>query len=541
MKKLTLMLALFCAYTLLSAGAWTWAKSLDAAEVRAWDMASSPSCDVLWVAGQFSETMTFLGKEYPAVGEPDAYVAKYSADGQELWFRSFGSPEEDVCFSVATGSNDWENCFFTGYFSGTMEVEDYELISHGMWDVFYGKLDADGNLQWLKSFGGVLNDLGYGMAVDDTDHFVITGWFADSIDFGNGIVLESYGGSDMFLARFDPDGNCLWARHGGGIGVDYGFKVDLGQDGRIYATGTASAGANFDGLTQSQTGMYLAVYDSEGNILRQNSAAGANPINIGVSKQNPDENRVLLTGRVTGDALFDGKTYSSMDFSDDIFLAEYSFAEDSWINVQLFGSPGSDKGRAVFVHDSFGYSLAASFEESLYHQGFAAGAQGSWDCLLIREFEEPALSWFGSQNTDVIADVVRHDAFLEFSCGWYCGSMELGGIVLDSGSDFRQSGFIACYDFSTSSAPSESIPAAPALSCHPNPFKQTLYIKSKLPSAGSLSIYNSKGQKVRTLPAQTRSGWIWDGRSDGGTICPPGVYLISLEKHPGSKKVLLSP
>lgn len=541
MKKLILFLALFCASALLSAAAWAWAKSLDGAEVRAWDMASSPACDALWVAGQFCDTMTFMGKEYPSVGEPDAFVAKYSADGEELWFRSFGSPQEDVCFSVATGYNDLGNCFFTGYFNGTMSVEGIDLVSNGSWDVFYGKLDAEGNLQWLKQFGGTLYDMGYGIAVDATDHFVITGWFADSIDFGNGITLESYGGSDMYLARFDPDGNCLWARHGGGIGVDYGFKVDLGHDGKIYATGSASKGAVFDGLALSQNGMYIAVYDTDGNILRLNSAAGANPINIGVSKQNPDENRVLLTGRITGDATFDGVTYSSMEHSDDIFLAEYSFAQDSWTNVQLFGGPGSDKGRAVFVHDTHGYSLAASFEETLYHEGFAASSEGSWDCLLIREFDEPALSCFGSQNTDVIADVVRHNAFLEFSCGWYCGQMDLGGIVLDSGSDFRQNGFVACYDFSATSTANEHIPAAPALSCHPNPFKQTLYISSKMASPGALSIYNSKGQKVRTIPAQEKSNWTWDGRNDSGKPCPPGVYLIFIENQAGSKKVLLSP
>ncbi|NLN84697.1 MAG: T9SS type A sorting domain-containing protein [Candidatus Cloacimonetes bacterium] len=541
MKNVIVCLLFFCVIFSLSAGAWTWAKSLDAAEVRAWDMASSPFCDALWVAGQFSETMNFMGQEYPALGEPDAYVAKYSLAGEEQWFRSFGSPEEDVCFSVATGYNDWGNCFFTGYFNGTMSVEGIELVSNGSWDVFYGKLDADGNLQWLKKFGGALYDMGYGMAVDSEDYFVITGWFADSIDFGNGIILESYGGSDMFLARFDPQGNCLWARHGGGIGVDYGFKVDVGLDGKIYATGTSSVGADFDGLTPSQNGMFLAVYDVDGTILRLTSAKNANPINISVSKQSESESRVLLTGRVTGSAIFDGVTYSSMDDSDDIFLAEYDFEENLWSNVQIIGGPGSDKGRAVFVHDVFGYSLAASFEEELYYQGLEAIAEGSWDCLLIREFDEPAMTWFGSQNTDVIADLLRYDAFREYSCGWYCGEMNLGGVTLNSGSDFIQSGFVACYDFSASSVNAEFLPAPSSLFCYPNPFGETLYIQTKLGEAQTLRVFNLKGQKVKTLQPQGKNNWHWDGRNESGSKCPPGVYIISGEKGLGVRKILLAP
>lgn len=537
MKKAILITIIATVAIVLNSGNWGWAKKLDATDmVRAWDMAYSPFIDAIWVGGQFTGTMSFGGQQYPGVGEPDVYVAKYSLDGQEQWFRNFGSPEEDVCFSIASGYNDSGNCCFTGYFNGTLSADDVSLTSNGMWDTFLGKLDVNGNLLWIKSFGGPLNDIGYGLAVDSQDYVVVTGWFAGTIDFGNGVVLSSYGGSDMFVARFDPQGNCLWARHGGGIGVDYGFKVDVDLDGRIYCTGTASAGANFDGMFQQFSGLYLAVYDAHGTILRHTSAQNANPINIGVSKTG---GRVLLTGRVTGDAVFDGVSYSSLSETDDAFLAEYSFAQDRWTDVQIIGGKGSDKGRAVYVHELYGYSLAASFEYTMVYQDQTAISEGSWDCVLIREFDTAAISYFGSINTDVISDVVRVDGFREISCGWYSGSMSLGNIMLDSDSDADQNAFVVCYDFSATAVEEELSLELSGLMCYPNPFRDRVHIEAKNSLPAGLAVYNLKGQQVKALQPSSRNTFSWDGCEQSGTKCPAGVYLIRGQMRHEVQKVLL--
>lgn len=548
MKKLSFILTLISLISFLNAD-WAWVRDLAATDmVRVWDLAVSYDYDAVWASGQFTGTMHFGQEEYPGKGEPDAFVAKYSLEGEELWFRSFGSPEEDVCFSVAAGYGVQGNTYFTGYFNGVMQEDDIELESAGLWDVFYGKLDTNGNLLWLKRFGGILNDIGYGIAVDYTDHFVITGWFADSIDFGNGITLASYGGSDMFVARFDPDGNCLWARHGGDIGVDYGFKVDVDGLGNAYCTGTAGAGALFDGLTQTYSGMYLAIYDTNGNILEHISAQHANPINIGVSKSMGGVPRAILTGRVTGSAIFGGASYSSYEDSDDIFIAKYTLGSGEWDEVQIIGGAGSDKGRAAYAHERYGWAVAASFEESFSYYGLLAEALGSWDCAIIREDNKDPLSYFGSCNTDVISALERwHDGW-EFSGGWYSGTMQMGDYSLDSGSDAKQNGFVAGYLLEHWAAAEDAVaPYEYRLYNYPNPFVQntTICLKNPKPGEREAYIYNLKGQKLKELKQGTKNAeelqWQWDGKDDSNRPLASGIYFLRLKTAEGvqNHKMLL--
>ncbi|MFA7543162.1 MAG: FlgD immunoglobulin-like domain containing protein, partial [Candidatus Cloacimonadaceae bacterium] len=84
---------------------------------------------------------------------------------------------------------------------------------------------------------------------------------------------------------------------------------------------------------------------------------------------------------------------------------------------------------------------------------------------------------------------------------------------------------------------------------HPNPFKATTNIGFSLknPNAWmSLSIYNTKGQKVRTLYsgiAKSSRGEIsWDGEDDQGNALSSGVYLYRLESkdYQETRKLLLT-
>ena len=63
-------------------------------------------------------------------------------------------------------------------------------------------------------------------------------------------------------------------------------------------------------------------------------------------------------------------------------------------------------------------------------------------------------------------------------------------------------------------------------SFYPNPFRDQLRLQvSDAKGKTGLRIYNIRGEQIRELKTD-QSELVWDGKSDNGTICPAGVYLI---------------
>jgi hypothetical protein len=87
-----------------------------------------------------------------------------------------------------------------------------------------------------------------------------------------------------------------------------------------------------------------------------------------------------------------------------------------------------------------------------------------------------------------------------------------------------------------------------AISNYPNPFSNNTTISFSLPKSSklNLSIYNTKGQLVRTLINNTftkgENKVQWDGKTDSGTKASGGVYIYKLtgnDVHTSGKMILL--
>jgi hypothetical protein len=83
--------------------------------------------------------------------------------------------------------------------------------------------------------------------------------------------------------------------------------------------------------------------------------------------------------------------------------------------------------------------------------------------------------------------------------------------------------------------------------CYPNPFNPTTTISYsvKATTPVSVEIYNTKGQKVRTLVNETKAqgnyNITWNGTDDHGTKVTSGVYFFKMNagKFTSSKKMIL--
>ena len=82
---------------------------------------------------------------------------------------------------------------------------------------------------------------------------------------------------------------------------------------------------------------------------------------------------------------------------------------------------------------------------------------------------------------------------------------------------------------------------------YPNPFNPTTTIHFNLKEAGytQLTIYNMKGQLVRTLAADDLEAGahmlVWDGKDDSGRASTTGIYFYRLQTadYVGTRKMLM--
>jgi hypothetical protein len=181
-------------------------------------------------------------------GEGDAFLVKFSAEGQRRWGTYYGgSGYEDGGLCTVDAWGDVYLSGTTGSDSmATPGVHQDSLAVPGSWDAFLAKFDRDGQRLWGTYYGGEGLDWGTSCAADGDGQVFLTGWTTSSAQIATpGAHQESHGGGaedyDAFLARFDRDGLLNWATYYGGERMDTGSSCAVDPCGNVFLAGESSS------------------------------------------------------------------------------------------------------------------------------------------------------------------------------------------------------------------------------------------------------------------------------------------------------------
>jgi hypothetical protein len=289
MKKITLLIFSFICLS-SQAQQWLWGKNGSGSGD---DKAHSVSADAsgnVFVTGEFSSpTITFgstvLTNSITGGGD-NVFIAKYDPYGNVLWAKHAGGNNNSSGTSVSADASG--NVFVTGEFaSSTITFGSTTLTNSdaGSGDIFIVKYSAAGNILWAKQVGGGTNvygnDGGLAVSADAGGNVFVTGYFGSpTITIGtyvlNNLSTTSYG-TNIFIAKYDANGNVLWAKSAGGTG-DYQSNSVTTSMGNVYVTGSfLGSTMTFDSTTISYAGGwdgFIAKYDVNGNVLWAKSVGG---------------------------------------------------------------------------------------------------------------------------------------------------------------------------------------------------------------------------------------------------------------------------
>ncbi len=191
-----------------------------------------------------------------------------------------GGGNTDFCWTIGTDSQG--NAYWAGSVSGTADFGCATLNPGSTIAGFLAKVDANGTCQWVRGITTSFYDAWvYSIAIDAQDRIYISGSCQGTTDFGNGIVLSGSGSSDdWFTARFDVDGNCVWAKRITNSSTSSEARgIALDDEGNIYVTGFAGGTSfTFDPITVTTGGFQrqavIVKYDSTGTALWAKSTTG---------------------------------------------------------------------------------------------------------------------------------------------------------------------------------------------------------------------------------------------------------------------------
>ena len=217
-----------------------------------------------YVTGDFQGTITLGTIQITSYGLTDMFIAKYNSNGNCLWAKHAGGVywDNNPGFAgIAIDTNG--NSYITGCFTGTATFDTVQIISYGpnSIDIFIAMYDSIGNCVWAKHAGGNYIDYGYAISVDKKGNSYITGPFEGTAHFGT-ISLSNYGPdgySDIFIAKYDHYGNCLWAKHAGGNSNDGGAGITVDAYGNSYITGDYDGIAKFDTIQLTGGGFFTVI------------------------------------------------------------------------------------------------------------------------------------------------------------------------------------------------------------------------------------------------------------------------------------------
>lgn len=331
-----------------TSGNFIWAKS---AGGTGGDYSTSISTDGLgniFITGNFtSDSMAFETTKFPNNGPYNTYdlfIAKYdAASGNFLWAKTFGDKREDMSYGItADGAG---NSYITGAFrSDSLTFGTTTLYSNspGGYVMYISKYDSTGNVLWAKGIEGLWgNVIAYDIKMDLTNNIYVAGEFQGvSVKFGNdSLINQSSGSSDVFVAKYDSNGNAIWARSGGGGNYDYSRHLSVDGIGNVYSIGEfASYSIYFenDSLNNSSTlNTFISKYSTSGTLQWLKNLG--NVMGGDISAEMVDN--VYFTGKFSGSTSLGNVTLTSAG-QNDFFVADlfnFNSGIASSTNVTCYG------------------------------------------------------------------------------------------------------------------------------------------------------------------------------------------------------------
>ena len=171
------------------------------------------------------------------------FILEYDAQGNALWAKNAGSVYENLTRGQSTVVDAAGNVYVTGYFSNDISFDNIAISTISGSSQYLVKFSATGQAQWAKTvFTETCGMIPYSLDQDAAGNIYLAGFTqCPSLVFQNNLVLNMLGEGGLYVVKFNPAGNALWAKRSGSTNINNFANIDVVSANEIYVSGTFSS------------------------------------------------------------------------------------------------------------------------------------------------------------------------------------------------------------------------------------------------------------------------------------------------------------
>jgi hypothetical protein len=390
------------------AGELIWVRQIGGPQLDYGERLAIDSDNNIVVIGRFSGNVDFDPSDesyyIPSVIPSAEYVCMLNSNGEFLWANKIsGLQFQDVTLK-RVALDGYNRVVVTGSF--LEEVHLYQdpnatgviLQNDGNPGNFYALFSQNGELLEASVIGTNGTPAIYSMNLDNNGNLLLAGAYYEHLSFGDEDenTLSSNGHTDIFISKYNTDGQLDWVKSFGGIEEDYCLDAISDEYGNIYHTGVISSTVSFE---EGNPDLTLATLGNKSIYISMLSPDGAPQWAEQIVSNNEfiysqlvldQSNNVLVSGYFAGKLFFNIENdIDSLisDFGSSTFLAKYN-TEGTFIWAKIIAGETFARATTMAVDHTNNIYLAGKFHGTMYDgppsDGYALQSCDYWDGFVLR-------------------------------------------------------------------------------------------------------------------------------------------------------------